>query len=100
MKKWGDEIGGPGSGNIDLIRIGGLPAEIQSEAVNLEIGSPSRPINVPGAILFIMICSKEEDDGLPSPNQVYSRLENEKLDTISKQRLRDLRRQALIDIRL
>jgi len=100
MKKWGDEIGGPGSGNIDLIRIGGLPAEIQSEAANLEIGTPSRPINVPGAILFIMICSKEEDDGLPSPNQVYSRLENEKLDTISKQRLRDLRRQALIDIRL
>ena len=100
MTKWGSEIGGPGSGNIDLIRIGGLPEEIQAEAIRLDIGTPSKPIDVPGAVLFIMICTKEEDDGLPSPNQVYSRLENVKLDTISKQRLRDLRRQALIDIRL
>ena len=100
MTKWGTEIGGPGSGNIDLIRIGGLPEEIQEEAIRLGIGTPSKPIDVPGAVLFIMVCTKEEDDGLPSPNQVYSRLENVKLDIISKQRLRDLRRQALIDIRL
>ena len=100
MTKWGEEIGGPGSGDIELIRIGGLPKEIQNAVIGLEIGIPSSPISVPGATLFIMVCSKEEDNGLPSPNQVYSRLENEKLDTMSKQRLRDLRRQALIDIRL
>jgi peptidyl-prolyl cis-trans isomerase SurA len=100
MTKWGEEIGGPGSGDIELIRIGGLPKEIQNAVLGLKIGIPSNPISVPGAILFIMVCSKEDDNGLPSPNQVYSRLENEKLDTMSKQRLRDLRRQALIDIRL
>ena len=100
MTKWGEEIGGPGSGNIELIRIGGLPKEIQNAVIGLEVGIPSNPIKIPGATLFIMVCSKEEDNGLPSQNQVYSRLENEKLDTMSKQRLRDLRRQALIDIRL
>ena len=47
-----------------------------------------------------MICTRQEDTGLPSANQVYARLESEKLDTISRQRLRDLRRQALIDVRL
>ena len=68
--------------------------------MGLQVGIVSPVIEITGAKLFIMVCSREEDDGLPSPNQVYSKLENDKLDTISRQRLRDLRRQALIDIRL
>jgi hypothetical protein len=60
----------------------------------------SEPVDIAGARLFAMVCSRQEDSGLPSLNQVYSRLESEKLDTVSRQRLRDLRRQALIDIRL
>ena len=100
MNQWAQQIGGPGSGPVDLIRIGGLPEAVRDSVLTLPTGQVSAPIDVPGARLFVMICTREEDSGLPSPNQVYSRLENEKLDTISRQRLRDLRRQALIDIRL
>ncbi|MEQ8509234.1 MAG: peptidylprolyl isomerase [Rhodospirillaceae bacterium] len=100
MNNWATEIGGPGSGPVDLIRIGGLPEAVRDTVLDLPTGRVSPPIDVAGAKLFVMICEREEDSGLPSPNQVYSRLENEKLDTISRQRLRDLRRQALIDVRL
>lgn len=100
MNQWAEEIGGPGSGAVDLIRIGGLPEAVRDSVMALPTGQVSAPIDVPGARLFVMVCTREEDDGLPSQNQVYSRLENEKLDTISRQRLRDLRRQALIDVRL
>ncbi len=100
MNQWGQQIGGPGSGPVDLIRIGGLPEGVRDAVVDLPVGRVSSPIDVPGARLFVMICTREEDDGLPSPDQVYARLENEKLDTISRQRLRDLRRLALIDVRL
>jgi len=100
MNNWADQIGGPGSGNVDLIRIGSLPEEIRDKVLGLSLGVVSPAIEITGARLFIMVCSKEEDDGLPSPNQVYAKLESDKLDTVSRQRLRDLRRQALIDIRL
>ncbi len=100
MNNWATEIGGPGSGPVDLIRIGGLPEAVRDTVLGLPTGRVSPPIDVAGAKLFVMVCQREEDSGLPSPNQVYSRLENEKLDTISRQRLRDLRRQALIDVRL
>ena len=100
MNQWSEQIGGPGSGPVDLIRIGGLPEAVRDAVVDLPVGRVSAPIDVPGARLFVMVCTREEDSGLPTPNQVYARLENEKLDTISRQRLRDLRRQALIDVRL
>lgn len=100
MNNWATEIGGPGSGPVDLIRIGGLPEAVRDTVLDLPTGTMSPPIDVAGAKLFVMVCERQEDDGLPSPNQVYGRLENEKLDTVSRQRLRDLRRQALIDVRL
>jgi peptidyl-prolyl cis-trans isomerase SurA len=100
MNQWAEEIGGPGSGPVDLIRIGGLPGAVRDAVLTSPTGRVSPPIDVPGARLFAMVCSREEDDGLPTSDQVYGRLESAKLDTISRQRLRDLRRQALIDVRL
>jgi len=100
MNQWAQQIGGPGSGPVDLIRVGGLPEAVRDSVIALPIGQMSPSIEVPGARLFVMVCTREDDDGLPSPNQVFSRLENEKLDIVSRQRLRDLRRQALIDVRL
>ena len=100
MNQWADQIGGPGSGPVDLIRVGGLPEAVRDTVISLPVNDVSPPVDVAGARLFVMVCTREEDDGLPTPNQVYARLENEKLDTISRQRLRDLRRQALIDVRL
>jgi len=100
MNQWAEQIGGPGSGPVDLIRVGGLPEAVRDVVVGLPVNQVSAPVDVAGARLFVMVCTRQEDDGLPTQNQVYSRLENEKLDTISRQRLRDLRRQALIDVRL
>ena len=85
---------------LTIYQIGSLPEEIRDKVLGLSLGVVSPAIEITGARLFIMVCSKEEDDGLPSPNQVYAKLESDKLDTVSRQRLRDLRRQALIDIRL
>jgi peptidyl-prolyl cis-trans isomerase SurA len=55
---------------------------------------------VPGARVFAMLCSRENDTGLPSENQVMAKLQQDKLENIARQKLRDLRREALIDIRL
>lgn len=100
MNEWGTEVGGPGSGPVDMIRVGGLPEAVRDAVLDLPTGRVSAPVDVAGAKLFVMVCERLEDDGLPAPQQVFARLENEKLGTVANQRLRDLRRQALIDVRL
>ena len=100
MNQWAEQIGGAGSGPVEALRIGALPEKVRDAVVTLPVGRISLPIEVGGARLYVVVCSLEEDDGLPTENQVYARLEDDKLDTMARQRLRDLRRQAIIDVRL
>jgi peptidyl-prolyl cis-trans isomerase SurA len=100
MAKWAKEIGGPGSGAIPELPIGALPDPVRDAVLKLPVGRVSPPIQVPGARVFAMLCSRENDTGLPSENQVMAKLQQDKLENIARQKLRDLRREALIDIRL
>jgi peptidyl-prolyl cis-trans isomerase SurA len=60
----------------------------------------SDAIDVSSARLYVMVCQRQADTGVPAEGQVRNMLENSKLNNIARQRLRDLRRQALIDVRL
>jgi peptidyl-prolyl cis-trans isomerase SurA len=100
MNQWAGRVGGPGSGPIDLMRIGGLPDAVRDAVVKLQPNHISAPIAVKGARLFVMVCTRKDDSGLPSEEQVYMKLENDKLENAAEQRLLDLQRQALIDVRL
>jgi peptidyl-prolyl cis-trans isomerase SurA len=100
MNKLAEEIATPGSGPIPPIYVASLPDAVRNAVITLKPGQVSQPINVPGAILFAMVCIRRDDTGVPSADQVYANLENEKLQNAARQRLRDLRRQALVDVRL
>ncbi|MBY0511791.1 MAG: peptidylprolyl isomerase, partial [Rhodospirillaceae bacterium] len=90
----------PGTGAISPVYIGGLPPKVRDAVSTLKPGQTSAPIDVGGARLFIQVCMRRDDTGVPSPDQIASNLENDKIQNAARQRLRDLRRQALIDIRL
>jgi peptidyl-prolyl cis-trans isomerase SurA len=100
MNKIAKEFGGPGSGPIPAVYLGGLPDKVRDGIMDLKTNQVSAPIEVGGARLFVMICSRKDDTGLPSEEQVMSTLQNEKLTNAARQKLRDLRRSALIDIRI
>lgn len=100
MDQLATRIGGPGSGPVDWLRTGGLPEKVRDAVMKLPANRVSAPIEVPGARLFVMVCERQEDSGLPDANQIMSKLENDKLENLARQKLRDLRRQALIDIRI
>ena len=93
-------MGGPGSGPIPAVYLGGLPDKVRDGIMDLKPNQVSQPIEVGGARLFVMICNRKDDTGLPSEEQVMSTLQNEKLTNAARQKLRDLRRAALIDIRI
>jgi len=92
--------GGPGSGPIDPLRVGGLPEPVRDVVAKLPVGRVSAPLDVPGAKLFVMVCTRQDDSGLPDEDQIFGKLENDKLENLARQKLRDLRRQALVDVRI
>ena len=100
MNKLAEEIETPGSGPISPVYAGSLPPKVRDIVLTLQPGRTSSPIEVGAARLFLQVCMRRDDPGVPSGEQIMSTLENEKLQNAARQRLRDLRRQALIDIRL
>lgn len=100
MNQIAKQSGGPGSGPIEPLRTGSLPEKVRDAVAALPVGQVSPPIDVSGARLFVVVCSRQEDSGIPSEDQITQKLENDKLENVARQKLRDLRRQAIIDIRI
>ncbi|MDF1750996.1 MAG: peptidylprolyl isomerase, partial [Alphaproteobacteria bacterium] len=83
------------------IAISELPAATQKAIDGLQAGQTSNPIDMGSAVVMVTICDRK-DAGLtlPSREQVGARLTNERLELLVRRKLRDLRREAFIDIRL
>lgn len=100
MATFAEELGVTGTIVTDEIYAGTLPDAIKQQVLSHPVEEVLGPIDLPGAKALVMTCSRTEDDGLPSARQVAGRLEQDKVSVVADQRLRDLRRQALIDVRL
>jgi len=100
MNKLAEELATPGSGPIPPVYVGALPEKVRDAVVDLPVNKVSEAINVTGARLYAMVCMRQADTGVPGEGQVRQGLENSKLNNVARQRLRDLRRQALIDVRI
>ena len=77
-----------------------FPAAVQRV---LQKAPPRRvqdPLNVEGGSLVFMVCQRQDFAGLPSYQDVENRLGLQKMERVSQRALQDLRREAVIDIRL
>jgi peptidyl-prolyl cis-trans isomerase SurA len=95
-----EKTGLPSSGDIGQLKLADLPPAIAQTVAGLKDGQVSQPVSLSDAQVVVMVCDRNDPNGLPSRDQVTQRLEREKLERLSERRLRDLRRQALIDVRL
>jgi peptidyl-prolyl cis-trans isomerase SurA len=70
----------------------------------IPIGQQSPPILQRNGVGVIMVCSKDapstKSAGEPSREDVFDSLLRQKLDTVSRRYLRDLRRSAYVDVRV
>jgi peptidyl-prolyl cis-trans isomerase SurA len=71
----------------------------------MSIGQVSEPIMQRNGVGVIMLCSKDTSptastSALPNREEVFDSLLREKLDTVSRRYLRDLRRSAYVDVRV
>ena len=87
------------------------PGEIRLEAVgsaplrelmgNLPVGQVSRPLVASEGVAVVMVCSREmKTDAAPAKQEVSNQLLSERIELSSRQLLRDLRRRAVMDMRV
>ena len=86
----------------DKVPEASLPPEVAALISKAEIGKLSDPIDMPNSRRFFAVCGRHADqaNGLPSYDDIKRRMESEQLDNLAKRYLRDLRRNAYVDVRI
>ena len=94
------ELGVPQPDEPTRIRIGDLNERLRKVAQDLPVGKSSEPLATPAGIQLVMVCDRDDSTGLPPREQIRDTLVRERLDMLSRRYLRDLRRAAIVDIRI
>ena len=79
----------------------GLPDTLRQAVADLPIGTPSQPLRTKDGVIVLMVCAREGDTTADSEREaVRDQIYESRLLTLAEDFLRDLRRQAFVDIRL
>ena len=82
------------------LRVGDINPAIRDKIRGLKAGEPSPHMRAGNSVVVLMACSREEPpSGLPSRDDIEETIMRQRLDLLSRRYLRDLRRQAFVDIR-
>jgi len=101
MIETADELAAPASGMLGWLEIGDLPPELAQTVLALPQGEVSPPLEGPAGIHLLMVCDRREPEGvLPEREEIAERLENERIERLARRYLRDLRKQAFVEVRL
>ena len=90
-------------GNLGWVNSGQLPSILEAKLKNMKLGSISDPIQVGDGYYILKLKQrfnpKTDKMQAPSTIEIQSMLENQKMETLSKKLLQDLRQKAVIEIR-
>lgn len=103
-----EELSAPASGDLGWLKVQDLPAVLAAAVTDLPVGQISEPLQGPAGIHLLMVCERggteeETEVSLGSEEErekLAQDLERERLDRLARRYLRDLRKQAFIDVRL
>jgi peptidyl-prolyl cis-trans isomerase SurA len=86
----------------DTTRVRDLPPALQQMLLKLNIGEATTPFGtVEEGVRVLVLCGRDDPEAAngPSFDQVYARLEEERVNRRAQRYLRDLRRDAVVDYR-
>jgi peptidyl-prolyl cis-trans isomerase SurA len=86
--------------DLGRVSIDDLPPEIKTYAINQPVGTSTQPIRGAGGVAVFVVCDRGDANGELSRVAIADRLAQERLETLARGYLSDLRRAAIIDIRL
>ncbi|MCA8908417.1 MAG: peptidylprolyl isomerase [Rhodospirillaceae bacterium] len=83
----------------DPVRIGSLAEDLTNLLNSLDVGEPSGLIRTPGGLGIFMVCERTPADRA-TLDQILNNLLEERINLAQQRYLRDLRRDAMVDIRV
>ncbi len=87
----------------DQLRLGDLPPQLQEILSHMQIGQATPPFgSAEEGLRVLVLCGRDDSTvnaSLPSFDQVYGQLNDERVNSAARRYLRDLRRDAVIDYR-
>ena len=76
------------------------PPALRAMLTNLAVGRPSQPVIAPDGVLLLMVCSREQRNMNEfTPDAARQQILRERVELLSRQLQRDLRRRAVIETR-
>jgi peptidyl-prolyl cis-trans isomerase SurA len=88
--------------NNDAIVVRQLPSQLQDIMLKLQVGQASPPFGSPQeGVRSLVLCGRDDpqDGKLPSASNVQDQLQQQRINLRADQKLRDLRRDAIIEYR-
>ena len=86
---------------LDVADLSALPNWLAATVQNMAVGQVSDPVAVDGGAAMVALCNREQPAGtLPSRDEVLNQIGTERLELAARRLMRDLRREAVIDIRV
>jgi len=85
----------------DGVKLRDLPNALQNMMLNMQVGQATQPFgSLEEGVRTLVICGRDEvDPSAPSYDEVYSQLNEERVNNRARRYLRDLRRDAIIEFR-
>ncbi len=94
------EAGTPQPDRTPRVRVGDLSDAVRIAIAGLGANEVTEPVIMPTGVLVLMVCQRHDAAMAPVREQIVDQIGRERLDMLARRYLRDLRREAHIDIRL
>jgi peptidyl-prolyl cis-trans isomerase SurA len=101
MAETAGALNAPQSGRLGWLRLGDLPPGLRQQVANLPVGEVSAPLDGPEGIRLLMVCDRRNPQAeAPQREQIAERLQRERVERLARRYLRDLRKEAFVEVRL
>ena len=95
------ELDAPESGRLGWLQLSDLPPELRQAVSSLPVNQISAPVQGPSGIHLLMVCDRREPQAAtPQREQIAERLQRERVERLARRYLRDLRKEAFVEVRL
>lgn len=97
----GAALEGSLSGDIGWVRLSDLPPEFRETAATLEVDVPGEPITTTTGVHLLMVCERRDPSAeVDMRDVIYEQIATRRLAILERRLLRDLRRDAFVDLRV
>lgn len=86
--------------DLGRVPVDTMPPEIRNMVITQQVGEPTNAVRGDGGVAIFVVCDRGDSTGEISRVAIADRLASERLETLARGYLSDLRRAAYIDIRL